>query len=159
MSVLEGVVSKSVRVEIPAERAFALYTAMMGRWWPGTHHIGKQKFETIVVEPRAGGRYFERDAAGVECDWGTVLAWEPPHRVVLSWHLGPDWKFDPDPEKASEVEVRFIPDGEGVTIVELEHRAIERHGEGYEKVRDAVNSPGGWTAILESFAASAQETK
>ena len=144
-------VRKTLNVNVPIERAFAVFTEKMDAWWPATHHIAKQAFTEIVIEQRAGGRWFERAADGTECDWGRVVTWEPPHRVVFSWHLQGDWKFDPNPERASEVEVRFFAEGSG-TRVELEHRNLERHGAGWEQVRTGVDSPGGWSAILEQFA-------
>jgi uncharacterized protein YndB with AHSA1/START domain len=101
---------------------------------------------------RDGGRWFERAANGAECDWGRVLAWEPPHRVTFSWHLQADWSFDPNPERASEVEIRFNAESAGKTRVDLEHRGLQRHGEGWEQLRAAVDSAGGWTLILEQFA-------
>ncbi len=114
----EAVVRKSVRVQAPVERAFSVFVEQMETWWPATHHIGKTPFEAIFVEPRVGGRWYERNAEGRLCDWGTVLAWDPPHRVRLLLACGPghdtpDWKFDPDMAKASEVEIRFSADGPG----------------------------------------------
>jgi uncharacterized protein YndB with AHSA1/START domain len=147
-----NVVRKALSVNLPIARVFAAFTQNMAAWWPATHHIAKQAFTEITVEPRPGGRWFEVAADGSECDWGRVLAWEPPNRVVFSWHLQADWNFDPNPEKASEVEVRFFADAADKTRVELEHRKLERHGESWEKVRTGVDSPGGWTAILEHFA-------
>jgi uncharacterized protein YndB with AHSA1/START domain len=145
-------VRKTLSVNVPIEWAFAVFTEKMAAWWPATHHIGKQPFTEIELEQRRGGRWFERAAAGSECDWGRVVAWEPPNRVAFSWHLQSDWKFDPDPQKASEVEIRFFAEGTGKTRVELEHRNLERHGAAWEQVRTGVDSPGGWTAILENFA-------
>ncbi len=145
-------VRQAVTVDVPVERAFDVFTAEMGSWWPlETHHIGEQAAETAVVEPRAGGRWFERAADGSECDWGRVLAWEPPTRVVFAWHLDAEWGFDPDPAHASEVEIRFIPEGDATTRVELEHRGIERHGAGAVTIRDAVSGPGGWSGLLDLY--------
>jgi uncharacterized protein YndB with AHSA1/START domain len=149
------VVRKTLSVNVPIERAFAVFTGRMGAWWPATHHIGKQAFAEIVVEPHAGGRWYERAPDGVECEWGKVLAWEPPNRVAFSWHLQSDWSFDANPEKASEVEIRFFATGEGKTRVELEHRNLERHGAGWEQIRTNVDSPGGWSAILQEFGKAA----
>lgn len=114
----------------------------------------------IFVEPRVGGRWYERDAEGNLNDWGTVLAWDPPHRVTLSWHVGPghdqpDWKCDPDPAKASEVEIRFAAEGPGTTLVELQHSKLERHGEGYEQLRATFDGPGAWGDILALYAKAA----
>jgi hypothetical protein len=148
-------VRKSVRVQVPAEKAFSIFVEQMETWWPPTHHIAPQPFQTIFVEPRAGGRWYERDAQGNECDWGHVLGWDPPAGVTLSWHLGPDWKFNPDLAKASEVEIRFTAEGPSTTFVELCHSKIERHGEGCEQFRAALDGPGAWIAILESYAAVA----
>jgi hypothetical protein len=129
----------------------------METWWPTTHHIGKEPFELIVVEPRVGGRWYERTVNGSECDWGTVLHWDPPNGVRLSWHVGPghnspDWTADMDMAKASEVEVRFTSLDAGMTIVELVHSHLERHGEGWQQLRAVFDGPGAWVAILESFA-------
>lgn len=149
--VMEAPVNRSVRVDVPVERAFTVFTNGFGEWWPPEFHIGAEPFATVVVEPQAGGRWFERDPSGTECDWGRVLTWEPPQRLVLAWQIGSDWKSDPDPGKASEVEIRFIPDGESATRVELEHRGFERHGEGGAMVRGGVGGEGGWTQCLQRF--------
>jgi uncharacterized protein YndB with AHSA1/START domain len=146
-----SVVRKQVRVEAGIERAFSVFVEQMETWWPAHHHIGVEPFKAIFVEPRKGGRWYECDAKGTQCDWGTVLAWDPPHKVTLSWHLGPDWKFNPDLAKASEVEIRFKSEG-AATLVELEHRGFERHGEGYEQLRAAMDSLDAWTATLAAFA-------
>src|SRR5579859_6237203 len=142
-------VFKSVRVKAPIERAFGVFVEQMETWWPATHHIGNTPFEAIFIEPRVGGRWFERNARGETCDWGTVLAWDPPHMVRLSWHVGPghdspDWVADMDPAKASEVEVRFTAVDAGTTIVELVHSHLERHGEGWEQLRALFDGPGAW---------------
>ena len=155
--IAEGmVVNKSVRVLVSVERAFAVFVEHMETWWPAAHHIGQNPFQTIFVEPRTGGRWYERDAQGNECEWGKVLAWDPPHKVTFSWHLGPTWQFDPDLAKASEVEIRFTPDGRGATLVELEHTAIERHGEGYEQLRAMLDSPSAWQTTLSEYAKAAE---
>ena len=163
-TVEEAVVRKSVRVQVPIERAFSLFVEQMETWWPATHHIGEKPFETIFVEPRVGGRWYERDVAGNLNDWGTVLAWDPPHRVTFSWHVGPghdqpDWVCDRDVAKASEVEIRFSAEGPATTLVELEHSKLERHGEGYQKLREIFDGPGAWQEILLLFAKAAQGGK
>jgi len=157
----EAVVRKSVRVQAGIERAFSLFVEQMESWWPATHHIGKTPFEAIFVEPRAGGRWYERDVEGKLTDWGTVLKWEPPHLVTFSWHVGPghdqpDWVCDPDIAKASEVEIRFTAEGPGATLVELEHSKLERHGEGYEQLRAIFDGPGAWSGILALYAKAAE---
>jgi uncharacterized protein YndB with AHSA1/START domain len=158
----EAVVRKTILVRTPIDRAFSVFVEQMETWWPATHHIGSTPFEAIFVEPRVGGRWYERDVEGNQCDWGKVLAWDPPHRVCFSWHVGPghdqpDWKVDPDPAKASEVEFTFVPEGPSATRVNLEHRCLERHGEGYEQLRAIFDGPGAWVTILEIFAKVAEK--
>jgi hypothetical protein len=155
----ETVVRKSVRVRASVERAFSVFVEQMETWWPATHHIAKEPFELIVVEPRVGGRWYERSVTGVEGEWGAVLGWDPPRSVRLSWHVGPghdqpDWVCDPDRSKASEVEIRFIDDGSGMTLVELEHSKLDRHGEGWQSLRTLFAGPGAWQGILDRFAAT-----
>lgn len=128
-----------------------MLTQKMGTWWPATHHIGKTPFTEIVVEPHAGGRWFERDASGAECEWGKVLVWEPPKQLVVSWHLQGDFQYDPDMSRASEVSFEFIAEGPEATRLEFEHRHIERHGDTWQKLFAGVDSPGGWTAVLAGF--------
>ncbi|MDF2809974.1 MAG: hypothetical protein K0S56_1005 [Microvirga sp.] len=147
-------VRKSIIVKAEAVRAFEVFTAGMGRWWPGSHSIGSSPMKAAVIEPRVGGRWFERGEDGSECDWGRVLAWEPPSRVVLAWQIDAAWRFDPT--LVTEVEVRFIPEG-NATRVELEHRDIERFGDQAEAARGALDSPGGWSGLLERFAAAVAE--
>jgi len=153
----ETAVRKSVLVKAPIERAFGVFVEQMETWWPATHHIGKTPFEAIFIEPCVGGRWYERDVEGKLADWGKVLAWDPPYRVALSWHVGPghdspEWVCDMDPAKASEVEIRFTAEGPGATLVELEHSKLERHGEGWEQLRAIFDGPGAWSGILELFA-------
>ena len=142
-------VRRSVRVKAKPEKAFDIFTARMGGWWLKSHSINASPQKEIVMEPRPGGRWFERGEDGSECQWGHVLAWEPPKRVLLAWQIGGDWKFDPN--LVTELEVRFIPESSG-TRVELEHRNIERFGDHAEAVRAAFESPEGWGGLLESFA-------
>lgn len=123
----------------------------MEMWWPPSHHIGAQPFQTIIVEPRAGCRWVERDTQGTECNWGHVLAWDPPGMWRSPGICSP-WKFDPDPARASEIEIRFTAEGPARTFVELTHSGIERHGEGWEKLLVAVDGPGAWESILAAFA-------
>lgn len=145
-------VRRSVTVRATPERAFDAFTRGFSTWWPiESHHIGEATAVEVVLEPFAGGRWFERDAAGGECDWGYVTEWDPPHRVLLAWHLTPQWAFDPDPAKATEVEVRFTPNAGG-TLVELEHRGFERHGATGAGMREKVADEGGWGELLERFA-------
>jgi uncharacterized protein YndB with AHSA1/START domain len=147
-------VSRSIAVDVPIEHAFAVFTEGIGTWWPESHHILDGELKAMVFEPRAGGHIRDVATDGSECRWSRVLEYEPPTRVLFSWDISLRWQIETDPSRCSEVEVRFSPDGEHRTLVELEHRHIDRHGEGWQQMRDAVGSPGGWS--LESFAAAAQ---
>jgi uncharacterized protein YndB with AHSA1/START domain len=150
-------VLQSVIVNVPIERAFDVFTGKLDSWWPlETHHIGEQPAQTAIVEPRAGGRWYERAADGTECDWGQVRVWEPPHRVVFSWQLNEEWQYFPELDRASEIEVRFFAETESSTRVELEHRNLERHGGGADAIRTAVSGPGGWPSLLELFQAAVE---
>ena len=145
----------SVVVDATQERAFDVFTNGFGTWWPlESHHISEQVAVDAVIEPKAGGRWFERAADGTECEWGSVLEWDPPSRVLLAWHLSPEFAYDPDPALATQVEVRFIADGTS-TRVELEHRGFSVYGERGAGMRSAVGSDGGWTGLLRTFAEAA----
>jgi uncharacterized protein YndB with AHSA1/START domain len=146
-------VRTSVVVEVPPDRAFAVFTEDMGSWWSPDHHILQAPLASMVVEPRVGGSIYDVGTDGSECRWGTVLAYEPPDRFVFGWNITPQWQVESDPARASEVEVRFVPEEGGRTRVELEHRHLDRHGEGWEDMREAVASPGGWGSGLRRFAA------
>jgi uncharacterized protein YndB with AHSA1/START domain len=144
-------VRRTVTVAASPERAFQVFTEQFGTWWPKEYHIGTVEMADFVVEPKVGGRWYEVGVDGTECDTGRVTAYEPPDRLTLAWHLDGAWHYDPDPTHASEVEVRFIADGESRTRVELEHRHFERHGEGAPAVRGAVESPRGWDFCLAGY--------
>jgi uncharacterized protein YndB with AHSA1/START domain len=146
-------VSTWVVVDVPVDRAFAVFTEQMGDWWNPDHHIIEAPLSHMVFEPRVGGNVYDVGVDGSECRWSRVLAYEPPTRVVFSWDINLQWKRETDPERTSEVEVRFTPEGGDRTRVELEHRNLDRHGDGWENMRGAVGSPGGWPGGLELFAA------
>lgn len=141
----------TITVAAPRERAFRVFTETINTWWPAEYHIGSVDVAEVVMEPREGGRWYEKGVDGSECDWGRVLTWEPPNRLVVTWQINGQWQFDPDPEHASEIEVRFTADGGEHTTVELEHRLIDRLVAG-EAIRDALISGGSWPAMLELFA-------
>jgi uncharacterized protein YndB with AHSA1/START domain len=145
-------VSAQIVVDAPVERAFSVFTEEFGSFKPPEHNLLGVDIAETVFEPRAGGHLYDRGVDGSECRWARVLAYEPPDRVVFSWDIGPQWQIETDPEKTSEVEVRFIPETPERTRVELEHRKLERHGEGWEGIRDAVDSEGGWPLYLQRFA-------
>jgi len=145
-------VHSSIVVDAPLERAFSVFTEDIGSWWPPEHHILQAELARMVFEPREGGHIYDRGVDGSECHWGRVLSYEPPTRVVFSWDISLQWTLEPDPQRTSEVEVRFVADGPTRTRIELEHRGIDRHGEGWEQMRDAVGSPDGWGVGLGRFA-------
>ncbi len=145
-------VRKSTVVNASAARAFQVFTEGFDTWWPRTHHIGKSPMKRAVLEGRVGGRCYSDQEDGTQCDWASILVWEPPHRFVMAWQINPDWQYEPELSKSSEVEVTFTPTADGQTRVDLEHRYFARHGAGGDRMRTQVGQPGGWTAILESFA-------
>jgi activator of Hsp90 ATPase-like protein len=146
-------VRRTIRVKAAPARAFDVFTTRIGSWWPHEHSINKSSPQKeVVVEPHVGGRWFERGEDQSECQWGRVLVWEPPARVVLAWQINAQWQYDPDIE--TEVEVRFIPDGAG-TRVEFEHRNLERFGDKVDAVRTAIDAPEGWSRLLALFAQAA----
>ena len=146
-------VRSTIVVDAPIERAFTVFTDGMGSWWPREHHILRVDLAETVFEPRPGGHVYDRGVDGSECHWGRVLAYEPPTRVVFSWDISLQWQLEGDAERTSEVEVRFVAEGPGRTRVELEHRNLDRHGDGWEQMRDVVASPDGWDLSLRNFAA------
>jgi len=150
-------VRKSITVKATPARAFEVFTAGMDSWWPRSHHIGKSPMTRAIIEGRVGGRCYTEQADGTECDWGTVLVWEPPHRFVMAWQItATDWQYEPDLAKSSEVDVRFTPVGDGTTRVDLEHRLFSRYGPAGDVMRTAVSAPTGWSGLLDLFAAEAE---
>jgi len=145
-------VLKSISVRASAERAFRIFTDEFDSWWPRTHHIGKSPMKKAVIESRLGGRCFTEQEDGTACDWGKIVSWEPPVRFVMAWLIDGQWQFQPDAGSASEVEVRFTPQADGTTRVDLEHRAFERMGESGMNMRMMVDSPGGWSSTLAAYA-------
>jgi uncharacterized protein YndB with AHSA1/START domain len=156
-AVQDLLVRKSIVVNAPVDHVFAVFTDRQDTWWPRDHHIGACKDFTAVLEPRVAGRWYERGDDGSECPWGRVLAWEPPHRLVLSWDIGANWQ--PDPTLGTEVEVRFIAEGDERTRVELTHRKLERFGDQAQAMRAMFDSEGAWIATLRTMANTAEETR
>lgn len=159
MTDVETAVGTSIVVDAPVERAFTVFTEDMDSWWPREHHIIQAPLDHMVFEPRVGGRVYDIGTDGSECQWARVLAYEPPHRVVFSWDISMQWQVEADPAKTSEVEVRFVSENPTRTRVELEHRHIDRHGDGWESMRDAVGSDGGWNLGLRALAQRLAEEK
>ncbi|HEY1632701.1 MAG TPA: SRPBCC family protein [Rhizomicrobium sp.] len=143
-------VRKSIRVKANQAKAFTVFTASIGQWWPKSHHIGTAPMKTAYIEPFQGGRWYHVSEDGSEYDNGFVRVWQPPQRVVLTWRLNAQFQLDDDVD--SEIDIRFVPDGDG-TRVELEHRVTAIDA---ETIAAAVASPGGWPDILRIYADAAQ---
>ncbi len=147
-------VNRSVDVKADGEQSYNAFTTRIGKWWPRTHSIGTTPLTDVIIEPRIGGRWYERSGDGSECEWGKVLAWDPPGRLVLAWQLDSDWKYNP--ALVLEVEVTFTPLEAGVTRVNLEHRNLERYGDRAAEVQGKIGSDRGWLGILKAFAADTE---
>lgn len=147
-------IRKQLTVRASQARAFEVFTEGMGRWWSPDYHIGAEPFETAVMEPREGGRWYERGTDGGECDWGRVLVWDPPERVVLDWQISASWQFDPDVH--TELEVRFVAEGPSATRVELEHRGLDALGEQAAALRGVFDGTTGWSGLLERFSSAVE---
>jgi uncharacterized protein YndB with AHSA1/START domain len=147
-------VRKSIFVNASPDHAFEVFTSGIGRWWPKSHKIGSADLDRPVIEPRPGGRWYELDVDGSQCEIGKVAVWDPPARLVLIWQLTPEFAYDP--QLITEVEVLFTPE-DGGTRVDLEHRDLERMGEKADAMRETVSGPGGWPALLQLFADIAEK--
>lgn len=148
----ETSVRVQIVVEAPIEQAFAVFTKGIGSWFPPEYNLMAVPIAERVFEPRVGGHVYDRGTDGTECHWGRVLAYEPPGRVVISWDINPHWQIETDPAKTSEIEVRFTEEAPRRTRVELEHRHLERHGDGWMQMRESVGGEGGWPGCLQRFA-------
>ncbi len=148
-------IRKSIRVKASQNRAFEVFTAGMGEWWMKSHSLLKSPQQKVVIEPAVGGRWFELGEDGSEYEWGRVLAWSPNDRVVLAWQLNADWTYNSKFE--TTIEVRFVPEGDH-TLVEFEHRDLERFGARAEELRGGYESgmDGGWSALLEQYRQAAE---
>ncbi|MEV7289256.1 SRPBCC family protein [Streptomyces sp. NPDC093252] len=134
-------VRKSVVVPVPPADAFRAFTERLADWWPPSHVLLTTPRTGLAMEPRAGGRYYEWDAEGQEVDWGRVLTWEPPHRLLLTWRVDGSFRPLPDDEGASEIEVLFTPEPGGGTRVELAHIRLDRLGADAERIVKALDGP------------------
>jgi uncharacterized protein YndB with AHSA1/START domain len=146
-------VRRGIVVAAPVERAFEVFTARFGDFKPKEHNLLASPVAATIFEPHVGGYIYDRAEDGSECHWARVLAYEPPHRVVFSWDIGPRWQVEDDPENCSEVEVRFVAESPTRTRVELEHRNLDRHGPGWEEVSSGISGDEGWPLYLDRYAA------
>jgi uncharacterized protein YndB with AHSA1/START domain len=154
----QALVRTEVVVEAPQDRAFRVFTERFDKIKPREHNMLAVDIDESVLEPRAGGRVYDRGVDGSECQWGRVLAYDPPERIVFTWDISPRWQIESDLEKASEVEIRFIAEAPGRTRVELEHRHLDRHGEGWNGLREGVANEQGWPLYLGRYAEQVAET-
>ena len=151
----DTVVRTEIVVEAPVERAFRAFTERFDQIKPREHNMLGADIAESVFEPRVGGRVYDRGVDGTECQWGRVLAYEPPGRIVFSWDISPQWQIETDLAKTSEVQVRFVAEGDDRTRVELEHRHLDRHGDGWDGMREGVRGDQGWPLYLQRFAGAA----
>jgi uncharacterized protein YndB with AHSA1/START domain len=141
-------VRKSIRVEAPLTRAFEVFTAGLTKWWPHNHGVGKQPIAKVLLEPKLGGRWVEICEDGAETTAAIIITWDPPHRLVLLWQVNARWK--PDTDMRSEVDVRFVADGDHATRVDLVHHKFETMGaeEGASLRKDV---DGGWPGLMQRY--------
>jgi uncharacterized protein YndB with AHSA1/START domain len=147
-----GTIRRQIVVDAPIDRAFAVFTERFGDFKPAEHNLLAAPIAETVFEPWIGGNIVDRAADGTECRWARILAYDPPKRVVFSWDISPQWRVETDPELTSEVEVRFVAETPDRTRLELEHRHLDRHGPGWESVRDGVADDAGWPLYLARYA-------
>jgi uncharacterized protein YndB with AHSA1/START domain len=147
----ETSVHLQIVVEAPIERAFRVFTEEFDRIKPREHNLLRVEIAETIFEPRVGGHVYDRGVDGRVCRWARVLAYEPPHRLVISWDISPQWQIETNPDHTSEVEIQFIAEGSNRTRVELEHRNLDRHGQGWQAERDVVRSEGGWPLYFQRF--------
>ncbi|MEV5629684.1 SRPBCC family protein [Micromonospora tulbaghiae] len=152
MSGTDQVVRRQIVVDAPVERAFAVFTERFGDFKPKEHNLLSSPIAETVFEAKVGGHIYDRAEDGSECAWARILVFEPPDRLVFSWDISPAWQLEQDLENASEVEVRFVAETPQRTRVELEHRNLDRHGPGWESVRDGVGHDQGWPLYLDRYA-------
>jgi uncharacterized protein YndB with AHSA1/START domain len=152
-------VTKSIVVDLSQRRAFELFLDHE-RWWPvETHHLAEPAGEAAVLEPFVGGRWYERSHDGSETDWGRVLVFEPPRRILLSWQVSSNWTYEHDPARASEIEISFVAESRRRTRVVLEHRHLERYGDQAERMRAILDRPKAAEAVLHAFEAAVTDAK
>jgi uncharacterized protein YndB with AHSA1/START domain len=148
----ETSISQSVTVDAPRERAFSVFTEGLDDWFPREYNLLAVDIEKRTFEPHEGGRVYDVGTDGSECSWGKVLVYDPPDRVVFAWAISPIWQIEEDDARVSEVEVRFTAESPERTRVELEHRHLDRHGEGWEGLRASLTAEGGWEWCLQRYA-------
>jgi uncharacterized protein YndB with AHSA1/START domain len=141
-------IQRLVHTRAAPASAFAIFTGRIGEWWPKGQTPAPKPHVALIIEPHVDGRWFERDADGSETQWGKVLVWTPPHRLVLAWQLNSDFRYDPT--LVTEVEITFTPAADGGTDVKLEHRDLQKFSPHIPRMVNSVG--GGWTAKVREFA-------
>jgi uncharacterized protein YndB with AHSA1/START domain len=149
----DALVQRHIVVNGTPEQAFAVFTQQFDAIKPREHNLLGCPIVETVLEPRVGGHIVDRGEDGTECAWARILAYDPPHRLVFSWDIGPTWQIEDDPGNTSEVEVRFVAEGPSRTRVELEHRHLDRHGPGWQSLRDGIADEQGWPLYLDRYTA------
>jgi uncharacterized protein YndB with AHSA1/START domain len=149
----DATVRLEITVDAPVERAFDVFTQQFDQIKPREHNMLGVPIVETVFETHVGGHVYDRGEDGSECRWARVLAFEPPHRFVISWDISLAWQVESNLDRTSEVEVRFVPIDGDHTRVELEHRNLDRHGDGWPSMRGAVGGDGGWPEYLRRYAA------
>jgi uncharacterized protein YndB with AHSA1/START domain len=149
----DTLVRLTIEVDVGVDRAFEVFTRQFDKIKPREHNLLGEPIAETVLEPRAGGRLYDRGVGGATCEWGRVLEFEPPRRVLLAWDISPRWQIERDPARASEVEITFTAIDVARTRVQLEHRHLDRHGEGWEDSRRALEGGEGWPRYLDRYAA------
>lgn len=147
----EPVVRRHIVVASSIGDAFAAFVDRFGEFKPPEHNLLAADITETRFEPMVGGHIYDRAADGTECRWARVLVYEPPDRVVFSWDISPQWQLEANESNASEVEVRFVAESATRTRLELEHRHLDRHGPGWESLRDGIGSDGGWPLYLARY--------
>lgn len=150
-STIEPTLQLSIDVAVGVDRAFEVFTTEFDRIKPREHNLLDEQIAETVLEPWAGGRLFDRGVSGAECHWGRVLDCEPPHRLVLAWNITPHWQLETDPDHYSEVEVTFTEITDAQTRVDLAHRHLDRHGDGWAQAKDGLAGDGGWPLYLSRY--------
>ena len=147
------IVRRQIQVNAPINEAFRVFTERFGDFKPREHNLLQAAIAETIFEPRVGGHIYDRAVDGSECRWARILVYDPPDRVVFSWDISPRWQLETNPALTSEVEVRFVAETRERTRVELEHRNLDRHGSGWESVREGVDHEAGWPLYLQRYAA------
>lgn len=148
-TITPAAIAKTFSVRATPERAFAIFTEGFDRWWPKTHSIGASPLKKAILEPGVGGRWYSQHEDGSENEWGDVLVWEPPARLVVAWRINAQFVYEP--ELLTEVDVRFTDLGSGETRVDFEHRGLERFGDSEAAKKTLTSMDGGWSLILDGF--------